>query len=204
MGYMPVGLDDDSTAPSRLYAREYDTHCARIESGQLPVLQGLWFGNVSARRDDLRAVGLKSEQYPMFWHSDLDVGLRLSAHGCTGVFDRTLGATHQHAQSSQSFLNAAHQRGEAIVTLEQHYPEYFSIIRPAPILDGLPGPARHVVSYLGKEGRAQRTGRVLMSVGTASERLGRNTRVSDESAKLARRILILCGTRSAPDAPATK
>ncbi len=199
MGAMPVRLAGGEGPATRLYARDYDGHCQKIESGELAVLEGLWLGNVSVRRGDLVKVGVWSEGYRLHWHSDLDLGLRLAQNGLDGVFDPTLRATHMHMQSNSSFLRAGHERGEAVTVLEHQYPQHFAVIRPAPVLDGLPAPARRVVSYLGREGVAQRSGRMLMTVSSASDRLG-STRMSDASAKLARRIQILCGTRCATSA----
>jgi Glycosyltransferase like family 2 len=197
MGYMPVKMVERGVAQTRLYAKEYEAHCARIEAGQLTVLEGLWLGNVSARRADLASVGISTERFPLRWHADLDLGLRLAQAGAVGVFSRDLVADHMHAQSSASFLSSAHERGEAVVLLERQYPDHFSLVRPAPVLDGLPGPARHAVSYLGRGPRAQRSGRVLMALSAGGDRLG-TTSLADGSAKLARRIMILSGTRDVP------
>ena len=113
MGYMPVRLHDGASPATRLYAAEYEAHCERIESGELAVLRGLWLGNVSARRDDLLRIGIPSDTYAAFWHSDLELGLRLEAGGLHGVFDRRLEASHMHARTADAFLRDARDAGAA-------------------------------------------------------------------------------------------
>ena len=97
VGFMPVRPSKGSSSPTRLYATQYDKHCRRLESGELAVLDGLWLGNVSARRDEVTRVGVVSERFGVRWHADMDFGLRLRASGARGLFDRRLMATHLHA-----------------------------------------------------------------------------------------------------------
>jgi hypothetical protein len=169
LGYMPVPVDDGVPATSRLYAREYEAHCARLESGDLAVLGGLWLGNVSARRRDLERVGVSSEQFPLRYHGDTDLGLRLAAAGAHGVFDRRLAATHHHAQSQAAFLRDARERGEALGLLKAQHPDDTNAERT---LSRLPGPAEHAVSFLARGRRAGASSRLLMALGTGAERLG--------------------------------
>jgi hypothetical protein len=181
---------------TRLYAAEYEAHCEKLESGALEVLDGLWLGNVSARRGDLIRVGVRSDRFSVRWHADTDLGLRLREAGCRGVFDLRCQATHLHAQSAASFLRSAHERGEGTWLLRADHAERFSAVRPAPVFDGLSSPVRGLVSFLGREGRSGWSSRLLMSVAEGVERLGWNT-VSARAAQLARRIQIACGFRCA-------
>ncbi len=201
MGYMPVRLHDGASPATRLYAVEYEAHCRRIESGELAVLRGLWLGNVSARRDDLLRVGLPSHNYAAFWHSDLELGLRLEAGGLHGVFDRRLEASHMHARTAEAFLRDARERGRCAWLLEQEHADRFDAAGTVPMLDDLGTPVRQVVSFLGHDGRAERSGRILMKAGGAAERLGGDS-FSIKAAKLARRIGIVAGYRLA-GAPAS-
>ncbi len=153
MGYMPVRLDGHASLATRLYASEYEGHCQRLESGALAVLNGLWLGNVSVRRNDLIRVGVSSDRFSQHWHRDTDLGLRLQADGARGLFDRRLEAIHLHAQSSESFLRAGHERGQSTWLLEAEHGERIRGNRPDRILDGLsvPGPSRRVVPRKGRK-----------------------------------------------------
>ena len=122
LGYMPVQLDPTSSSATRLYASWYESHCARLESGELTVLDGLWLGNVSARRADLLRVGVSSDSFPVRWHADTDLGLRMHAGGLRGVFDRQLRATHRHAKSAEAFLEDNRERGAAHGSSGAHTP----------------------------------------------------------------------------------
>ncbi len=200
MGYMPVRRHDGASPATRLYAAEYEAHCRRLESGEVPVLGGLWLGNVSARRADLVRIGIASDGFAAFWHSDLDLGLRLEEGGLRGVFDRTLVASHLHARTAEAFLRDARARGRSAWLLEQAYPERFDAARTVPMLDDLGLPVRQAVSFLGRGRRADRAGRFLMAAGGAVERLGWPAG-SLRAAKLARRVEIVAGYRTARAAP---
>ncbi len=191
LGYMPVRLETGAAATTRLYAQEYETHCARLESGDLDVLHGLWLGNVSARRNDLVRVGVLSECFPVRWHADTDLGLRLAAAGARGVFDRGLRADHLHAQSTASFLRDALERGQAMRLLQEQHPEQCGDAGTAPAAAARPGRAVRALSVLGGGGRATTVGRLLMRVGAGAERLGW-TGLSEQLARLARRLIIVC------------
>jgi Glycosyltransferase like family 2 len=196
VGSMPVRLDEGSASPTRLYATEYDEHCRRLESGSLAVLDGLWLGNVSARRVDLMRVGVASEDFGVRWHADMDLGLRLHADGLRGVFDPTISATHLHAQGTPSFLASGHERGEGTWLLAARYAERIDDVQPAPVLDGLSAPMRAMVSLLGREGWSGWSSKGVMGLAAAADRLGRH-RMGVRAAQLARRIQIACGYRCA-------
>ncbi len=196
VGFMPVRLDEGSSSPSRLYATEYEEHCRRLESGERTVLDGLWLGNVSARRDELLRVGVASERFGVRWHADTDFGLRLRAAGARGLFDRRLVAAHIHAQSAASYLASAHERGEGTWLLETQHADTADTVRTAPVLDGLSRPLRVVVSLLGREGCSGWSSRALMGLSAAADRL-RLRALSMRVAQLARRIVIACGYRCA-------
>ncbi|HTU38397.1 MAG TPA: glycosyltransferase [Acidimicrobiales bacterium] len=194
LGYMPVRLDEGSASPTRLYASEYEEHCRRLESGQLAVLEGLWLGNVSVRRDELLRVGVASTHFGVRWHADTDFGLRLGAAGLRGVFDRELAATHLHAQSAAQFLASARERGEGTWLLAHEHPDAPESVRPAPVLDGLSGPARAAVWLLGRDGMAGWTSRALMGVAAMADRRQRDGSAV-RIAQMARRIQVAAGFR---------
>ena len=83
------------------------------------------------------------------------------------------------------------ERGEALGLLKAEHPDDTSLERT---LSELPGPVEHAVSFLARERRARVSCRLLMVLGTGAERIGLG-RLSEQSAKMARRIQILCGFR---------
>lgn len=196
VGYMPVRLAEGSPSQTRLYASEYEEHCRRLESGELAVLEGLWLGNVSARRIDLRQVGVASPRFPVRWHADMDLGLRLRAAGAEGRFERSLVAAHLHAQSVASFLASAHERGKGTWYLMTSYAGLGADAVPAPVLDGLSRPAHAVVSLLGRRGTAGWSSRALMGLAAGAAR-ARHVGLSVRIAQLARRIQVVSGFRAA-------
>ena len=196
VGFMPVRLDEGSSSVTRLYATEYEDHCRRLESGELEVLEGLWLGNVSARRDEVLCVGVASPRFDVRWHADTDFGLRLRADGARGLFDRRLLAAHLHAQSAASFLASAHERGEGTWLLETEHDAASDAVRPAPVLDGLSGPMRAAISLLGRRGWSGPSSKACMGLADLADRLGRPG-AAVRQAQLARRIQIVSGYRRA-------
>ena len=168
MGYMPVAMHRGASPATRLYASEYDAHCRQLESGDRTVLSALWLGNVSVRRHDLIRIGISSNGYAGFWHSDTDLGLRLQAGGLRGTFDRRLVASHRHDRSNEAFLRDATERGRSAWLLEQEHGERFDSARTVPMLDGLGTPVRQVVSFLGRGDRARRSSRARCRPGRGS------------------------------------
>jgi GT2 family glycosyltransferase len=199
LGYMPVRIDEGSSSPTRLYATEYEEHCRRLESGDLDVLDGLWLGNVSARREDLLRVGVASERFGVRWHADTDFGLRLRAGGVRGTFDPALLATHLHAQSTASFLSSARERGVGIWVLSAEHAEEAAEARPGPVLDGLLKPVQGVVSLLGHDRFAGWSSRALMGLAGGAEHMSRHG-LAVHVTQLARRIQIAAGYRAAEKA----
>jgi glycosyltransferase involved in cell wall biosynthesis len=110
VGYMPVGAP--VRAPARLYAAWYEDQCRRYEAEPDRVLENLWAGNVSLRREHALAVGLHNPAFDARYNPDRDLGLRLAAAGLTGVFDRALAATHLYERSLDAFLRDAAATGE--------------------------------------------------------------------------------------------
>jgi GT2 family glycosyltransferase len=101
-------------AASRIYARAYRAHCSALIRGEGPVLDSLWFGNVSVRRDHCLRVGLRSKAFTSSYHADREFGYRLAEAGLTGVFDASLRAVHLHSRSDEAFLRDASRRGSGL------------------------------------------------------------------------------------------
>lgn len=114
-GYMPTRVPA-TRRPGQFatwfYAAEYEAHVAAWEDGSADVLDGLWLGNVSARRETWLAVGMDGGAFSAANHEDRDLGIRLAEAGSTATFDRTLRAEHAHRRRLDQFLRDAHRQGK--------------------------------------------------------------------------------------------
>ena len=199
MGYMPVRLPKHrrhGDVGTYVYAGEYEMHCSRIERGELAVLDGLWAGNVSMSREVCLAVGLQSEKFPLFYHSDMDLGLRLKAAGLEGVFSRSLVASHLHERSTAAFLRDAIAQGAGDALVHQVHESEIGSFDPTRMYADLPAPLRVVVFALGSSRHAGSACRLLTALAGL---FGRLHWFSAETAvaKLARRVLQLHGAPGA-------
>jgi hypothetical protein len=113
------GVDD---VPIYIYAHDYDAQVQRYEADPAAVLGDLWGGNVSLRRPDALMVGLDGPR-SYAYHEDKDFGLRCTAAGLQGVFDRSLAADHHPLRPFASFLRLAHAQGMDLVRLHDAHPE---------------------------------------------------------------------------------
>jgi glycosyltransferase involved in cell wall biosynthesis len=111
VGYMPVDAANGSGFTAELYAGDYERTCAGYEREPESILEGLWAGNVSMRRDDCLKIGLDSSEFERGYHADRDFGLRCRAAGLTGVFDRGLRAEHLYTRDLEGFLRDAYSSG---------------------------------------------------------------------------------------------
>jgi glycosyltransferase involved in cell wall biosynthesis len=148
LGYMPVLLPSPrrrGQAPTFLYAKTYEGHCAGFERDPSKILGDLWAGNFSLRRADALAVGLANPvRFP--YHGDQELGVRCRAAGIRAVFDRRLLAHHEHARSIEKFLSEAEDRAYAAYLLTQLHPDDFGPEFLEQYGKGLRAPARLVVS----------------------------------------------------------
>lgn len=198
VGAMPVVVAAGAAphVATRLYAAEYLGHVARVERGDADVLEMLWGGNVSMRRDDCLRVGLASDSFMVFYHSDRDLGYRLADAGIIGVFDRSLGAGHAHSRSSAQFLRDARNQGMGRVALHECHAGRLGPFRPDELVEDLPAWLQRVVLLVGSSRVASPVGRALMAIAQAWNRL-RPGEAPLVPAKLARRIMQWRGARQA-------
>lgn len=196
LGYMPVEGSHATAVTSRLYADEYEAHCRRLETKELEVLSGLWLGNVSVRREHLLRVGVRSKEFPVRWHADTDLGRRLATLGLTGVFDRKLRASHLHAQSNDSYLRDALERGVAVELLHEAYGSPDASLGMKRATEDVPRFLLPVISLLAGEGRARPSSRALMGLSQVGQRVGFR-RMPTRCVQLARRIMMVSGARGA-------
>ncbi|WP_346621268.1 glycosyltransferase family A protein [Blastococcus montanus] len=120
VGYMPTVVPSPATGAAFatiLYAQEYEGRCARYETDASDVLQHLWMGNVSMTRAGYERAGLGSLGSFRFRHEDRAIGLACADAGLTGVFDRRLGATHQHSRTIRQFVRDSVEQGSGRAAL---------------------------------------------------------------------------------------
>lgn len=195
MGSMPVQRSASGRDPvgTRLYAEEYLDHCAQIAQGEIDVLDGLWVGNLSVRRADCRRVGLRSPEYPVFYHSDRDLGYRFADAGLIGVYAPELGAVHLHRRGAGAFLRDAQRQGAGQVALAQVHPGRPNPRPPAPPDGGAMALAWAAVRGVGATKAAQPVARVLMGAGAIADRLGARG-VEEAAARVGRRLMLRRGS----------
>jgi len=135
VGYMPTERPRVRRAgsfTSELYHDVYEYRCRGWESGSEAVLRGLWGGNLSVERERLLALGNIGGGYPLRYHHDWELGLRLHRAGLTGVFDRALAARHLHDRSYAAFARESRAQGRDMWLIEHLHGE---IMGPEQIRD---------------------------------------------------------------------
>jgi GT2 family glycosyltransferase len=173
---------------TRLYAAEYRLHVAAIEDGTRGVLDSLWTGNVSMRRDDCLRIGLASPAFGSHYHADTDLGFRLAVAGMVGRFDPALEAAHLHTRTDRAFLRDAFQQGAGRAELHRVHPERMGPFSPGMLVADLPRALRAAVGAAGNRRVAGPTAAAILTAGRWGARFGR-TDLQLAAAKLARRIM---------------
>jgi glycosyltransferase involved in cell wall biosynthesis len=149
LGYMPT------ETPSRRrpgqfatleYAQHYEEHCERYERDPGQVLTNLWGGNFSVRRDDFLAA-VNGYHFPLRYHEDQDLGLRLRRLGVEPVFDRSLRARHRHERTFDSYLRESHSAGLASCLLPDMHPDVLEPYHPDDALPHYSLPARVILPW---------------------------------------------------------
>jgi glycosyltransferase involved in cell wall biosynthesis len=191
LGAMPVRLAR-ATIGTILYAGDYEQYRARLSSGEFRVLDHLWLGNASIRRDDARRVGLRSTRFTASYHSDRELGFRLGDAGLVGVFDGSLLATHLHVRPDSDFVRDALRRGAGVSLLHALYPDRLGPFSLDDLVVGVPRPLRAGVRRIGTSGAAVSSARVLLAMARVC-RVVRFERGEVAGAQMARRLLFCRG-----------
>ena len=121
-----------------MYASEYEKRCRLYEAHPSSILENLWAGNLSIRREDCLRVGLGSVQYTERYHPDRDLGIRLADSGLLGRFDRRLLAHHVHTRDLCSFRRDARSQGAGRLRLAQLHAETVGGFSLDDLAEGVP------------------------------------------------------------------
>jgi glycosyltransferase involved in cell wall biosynthesis len=150
VGSMPVAFADGARAEivSRIYSSAYEGHCQELLDLGEPVLNSLWMGNVSLRRDLCLDVGVNSPSFASTYHTDRDFGYRLGDAGLVGVFDPSLRAVHLHSRTPEAFLRDARRQGAGLKTLHTLYPERLGPFNPKLLIGNFPFPIYMILKVL--------------------------------------------------------
>ncbi|HEU4707560.1 MAG TPA: glycosyltransferase family 2 protein [Solirubrobacterales bacterium] len=129
VGYMPVSSRLDRRPGeygTELYSRAYEHVCSEYEADPKTILQGLWGGNVSLRREDALRIDFNGKDPGArrhLRHEDRDFGLRCAQLGLEASFDRSLLAEHRHQVTPQRFLATMRGSGRARWTMHRVHPD---------------------------------------------------------------------------------
>jgi glycosyltransferase involved in cell wall biosynthesis len=124
VGYLEIELGPRRSADdfaTRIYARDYEGRIEQYERDPAGILDALWAGNFSMRRDVCLAVGMPNSGFTARYHPDRDFGLRCREAGLRGMFDRALRAQHLHKRSLTAFVRDARSQGAARVLLARQH-----------------------------------------------------------------------------------
>lgn len=206
LGYMPVRLPAQrrpGDVSTLLYASEYEGRCRAYERDPSLVLQTLWGGNLSLRRDDALRVGLVSA-FNQGYHQDRDFGLRCMKAGLHGRFDRSLRAEHLHERSFPAFLRDMRRQGAGRAQLHGLHADVLPALAENEFARGLPAPAQALVLACRRPRLAAWSARVLRAAALTAGRL-RIWPAETAAVKLLRRLeqqrgaLVSLHSRSAAD-----
>ncbi len=195
LGYMPVSVParrGRGDVAAFLYATEYEGHCARLRQDPDEVLDNLWGGNVSLRREDCLAVGVRSDEFDTFYFSDREFGMRLADAGMVGVFDPTLAATHLHRRDARGFVDDAVSQGVGMALLHRIHVERLGPLEETSFYRDLPIGVRWFVRSFGSGELSRPLALALMGLGVALGAI-RAFRLQTACARLARRLCQLRG-----------
>jgi glycosyltransferase involved in cell wall biosynthesis len=142
-GYMPVApaARDGHSYPRDIYSRTYEGHCRAWEAEPDRMLQTLWSGHISVRRDALLALEPRLRGVSVRYHEDLDFGLLCAEAGLRGIFDRTLRSRHVYERSPAGWRRDAANSGRGLADVHARHVATLGPFDPAGVEAGLPAPA---------------------------------------------------------------
>jgi GT2 family glycosyltransferase len=177
---------------TRIYSESYDEHCRMILETDLSVLDYLWGGNISLRRDRCMEVGIQSPDFVVHYHADRDFGYRLSNAGLVGVFDPSLRAVHLHSRSPEAFLRDARRQGIGIELLHRLHPDRLEPFSPRHLFSTVPYAVYLIFRVISFTRTSAAVSRVFMALGLLAGKMNLET-VETFLAKMAQHLMQLHG-----------
>ena len=190
LGYMPVAAPPPGRAHpvgTRLYERSYEHRCRAYAARPDEILQHLWAGNFSIRRDDYLALPPGSPRFGTVYFGDRDLGLRCQRAGLRGRFDPALLATHLHTRSLDAFLRECWRQGAGERVIHELHGDLVGPFSTEALEVGLPLPVRWLVRALARE-PAHRIASPLVRGATGLAGRLRRQRLETQLAQLLRRV----------------
>jgi GT2 family glycosyltransferase len=154
VGHNPVALPlrrRPRTGATWLYAQEYDRAWEALLAEPSLVLDRLWAGHLSLRREQY--LGVAGHVWPARYHEDQDLGRRLSEAGLRGCAAPELTSLHHHSRTLAQSVGEARSQGEALALLSRRWsdrppPDYATRPGPLGLLALLGGPLGRPVALL--------------------------------------------------------
>ncbi len=122
VGHMPVAASGRPSAVISRYRKLYEERVRLWEARPDLILQSLWGGFVSFRREDYLAAGARCDP-GLRYHEDHELGLVLAEMGRRACFDRRLKAEHRHGRTVGATLRDNRISGAAYAALVRRHPE---------------------------------------------------------------------------------
>jgi len=194
VGSMPVSNTAPLGVATRIYSESYNEHCRSILETNLAVLDYLWGGNFSLRRDRCLDVGINSPSFVAHYHADRDFGYRLSNAGLSGVFEPSLRAVHLHSRSPEAFLRDAGRQGVGIELLHRLHPERLEPFSPRQLFDTVPYPIYLIFRTISWTRTSGAASRLFIGLGLLAGRFHLDA-VETFFAKMAQHLMQLHGVR---------
>ena len=186
LGYMPTACPRPRRPgqyATEEYAEHYEQAVERWEAAPERVLDGLWGGNLSVLRAAYLAA-VDGYDFPLGYHEDAELGLRLRERGCRATFDRSLRAVHQHSRGWEAYLREARSAGSARALLAQRWPEDMPFDEDA-LLATASLPVR-VLARLCRREAVHRLAMLLLSLAVPVLGAARSWRAEDRASRLAK------------------
>ena len=132
LGYMPTQIQiprKPGQVATFLYARDYEHASEDFEKDPESILNRLWAGNMSIKREDVLRIGLRPSG-TVEYHEDMQFGFRCKQEGLSPVFDRSLRARHLHSRGLDEFVSECRRSGTSRAVLREQYPNFADGIDP--------------------------------------------------------------------------
>jgi cellulose synthase/poly-beta-1,6-N-acetylglucosamine synthase-like glycosyltransferase len=123
VGAVPIRVDASSTAVTRYVASKFNGHLGNLgKPGYVFGLRDFYSGNFSVAREAMAAVGGFDEAFAVYGNEDLDLSLRLRAHGVRLVFSADAVAYQHYEKDFAALARDTREKGRTSVQLARKHP----------------------------------------------------------------------------------